>query len=936
MFNAQSIRSKFDELLCYVAEEEPDFICITEAWVSEGYFGDNLLDYQIQGYNTFSCDRGSEKKGGGILIYVNELLSATLLPDNHKNLSVESLWLDVTVGKGKSGRVRVGAFYRPGTLTLGDQLELDKCICEEIQRNYCSQCLIIGDFNLRDYEDAGSGSPACKMFRKCLEENLFMHQFVNEPTRKNSILDLVFSDVGDLVQALSVGETLGNSDHSIVRFMLQISGTVKDNLTVIPNFGKADFDSFRLALQEIRWEHEFADLNAYEMWDKFKSILHNVQLGNIPQKHRRKRKLTKPAWLTTDVRKEIRIKKNAFKKFKTNPNDSNLVAYRTARDAVKKLIRGTKRSKEMDLAKNCNRDSKKFFSFYKLSKVSNSVGPLEVNGNLVTEDVEIVEELSSQFKSVFTSEDKSKLPIVDHSLVPPVRLGSIDPISAAVVSTYLKKIKPNKAAGPDEVYARILHEAREQLAQPLSIIFDRSFLHCEIPADWKRANVVPIFKKGSKGKVENYRPVSLTSLVCKVLESIIKDHMVCFLDEYSLIRETQHGFRKGRSCLTNLLEFLDFVSEQFDIGNQVDAAYLDFSKAFDKVPHARLILQLELHGFSGPLIKWIESWLTRRQQRVILNGARSSWQEVLSGVPQGSVLGPLLFIVFVNSIEEGLNSRVLKFADDIKIFRSVQGEIDHNQLQEDLNNLVHWSEEWQMKFNFDKCKVMHVGRDKYRDAYLMGGQVLAVTEQERDLGVVLNNKLGVSEQCKVARGKALRMLGAINRNVAYKNGEVIKKLYCAYVRPHLEFCIQAWSPTYEKDSWLLERVQKRATKMVNGLSNLSYGQRLKKLDMFSLRYRRLRGDLIETFKFVHGQDTGYMKDMFEFSNSNIVRGHKYKIKTKHSRTRLRQSFFSNRVTANWNRLPESIVSSSSLNVFKNRIDEYFREKGLVFRYKKDE
>ena len=146
--------------------------------------------------------------------------------------------------------------------------------------------------------------------------------------------------------------------------------------------------------------------------------------------------------------------------------------------------------------------------------------------------------------------------------------------------------------------------------------------------------MVPIFKKGSKGKVENYRPVSLTSLVCKVLESIIKDHMVCFLDEYSLIRETQHGFRKGRSCLTNLLEFLDFVSEQFDIGNQVDAAYLDFSKAFDKVPHARLILQLELHGFSGPLIKWIESWLTRRQQRVILNGARSSWQEVLSGGPR--------------------------------------------------------------------------------------------------------------------------------------------------------------------------------------------------------------------------------------------------------------------------------------------------------------
>ena len=168
--------------------------------------------------------------------------------------------------------------------------------------------------------------------------------------------------------------------------------------------------------------------------------------------------------------------------------------------------------------------------------------------------------------------------------------------------------------------------------------------------------------------------------------------------------------------------------------------------------------------------------------------------------------------------------------------------------------------------------------------------MLSVTQQEKDLGAILNTKLGASEQTKEARTKALRMLGAINRNVSYRSEEVIRKLYCAYVRPHLEYCIQAWSPSYEKDCWLLERVQKRATKMVNGISNLAYEERLKKLNMFSLRYRRLRGDLIEVFKFVNGLERGYLGEMFEFNRNDAIRGHKFKIKVNHSRTRLRQTF----------------------------------------------
>ena len=508
-------------------------------------------------------------------------------------------------------------------------------------------------------------------------------------------------------------------------------------------------------------------------------------------------------------------------------------------------------------------------------------------------------------------------------------------ISSDLVRTHLKKTKPNKAEGPDGIHARVLNECEKEIALPLAIIFSRSLTETRIPLDWKRANVIPIFKKGDKSNVENYRPVSLTSLVCKTMESILKDKIVDFLDENDIIRDTQHGFRRGRSCLTNLLEFFDRATESFDKGRQLDVSYLDFSKAFDKVPHKRLCLQLKWHGINTRILHWIENWLSGRQQRVLLNGTKSGWNDVLSGVPQGSVLGPLLFLIFINSIEDDVNSTVLKFADDLKVFRIIEGKHDQEVLQADLDKLVEWSETWQMKFNLSKCNVMHMGRAKYETAYEMGGQRLVQIENEKDLGVKVNTKLSASEQVTTARKKALRMLGAINRNVSYKSGEVITKLYCAYVRPHLEYCVQAWSPTYEKDCWLLERVQKRATKMVRGISTLEYEDRLRTLNLFSLKYRRLRGDLIETYKFVNGQDIGYLKGMFEFSRQIRGRDHQHKLIIKQSRTRLRQSFFSRRVVGHWNKLPESVTSAASLASFKKRLDEYYMESGLVHKYNWD-
>ena len=212
-----------------------------------------------------------------------------------------------------------------------------------------------------------------------------------------------------------------------------------------------------------------------------------------------------------------------------------------------------------------------------------------------------------------------------------------------------------------------------------------------VPLEWKEANIIPLFKKGSRNKSVNYRPVSLTSVICKVLETIIRDHMMDFLIKHKLINPSQHGFLKARSCLSIFI-FFEEITKWVDEGSPVDVIYLDFQKAFDKVPHQRIILKLKSHGMGNSIINWIEQWLKDRRQRVDVDGEVSSWKPVLSGVPQGSVLGPILFLVYINDLEEGVTGNILKIADDTKLFRKVKEIGDKQKLQDDIDKLVKWSE----------------------------------------------------------------------------------------------------------------------------------------------------------------------------------------------------------------------------------------------------
>ena len=287
--------------------------------------------------------------------------------------------------------------------------------------------------------------------------------------------------------------------------------------------------------------------------------------------------------------------------------------------------------------------------------------------------------------------------------------------------------------------------------------------------------------------------------------------------------------------------FFEEITKWVDEGSPVDVIYLDFQKAFDKVPHQRLILKLKSHGMGNSIINWLEQWLTDRRQRVVVDGEVSSWKSVLSGVPQGSVLGPILFLVYIDDLEEGVTGNILKFADDTKLFRKTKQIGYKKKLQDDIDKLVRWSEKWQMLFNFGKCKCLHTGPGNTGMNYEMGGTILSKTVKEKDLWVSMNANMKVSEQCRIAASKGNQVIGMIRRNITYKEKSLIVPMYKAIVRPHLEYCIQAWSPDIRKYIDMLEKIQRRATKLIPGLKDLRYERTTRGMWTDNTRNAKIKG-----------------------------------------------------------------------------------------------
>ncbi len=322
---------------------------------------------------------------------------------------------------------------------------------------------------------------------------------------------------------------------------------------------------------------------------------------------------------------------------------------------------------------------------------------------------------------------------------------------------------------------------------------------------------------------------------------------------------------------------------------------------------------------------------------MIVNGSHSRDEAVTSGVPQGSVLGPVLFLIFINDLPEVINAAVRIFADDdTKIFQPINERADQQKLQENLGRLEEWADTWKMPFHPEKCKVMHIGKEieQFRYTKLANGYSvpLEYTDEEKDLGVIVDNSLCFEQHCEAAINKANRILSVIRRSFKYIDREVLLTLYKSLVRPHLEYGNTIWNPTLKKVIRSDEAVQRRATKMIPDLTELSYPERLKQLRLPSLVYRRHRGDMIQTYKIMHHKYDLDEKQFFKTPTDGRTRGHSYKLFKERSETAVRRNFFSRRVIDLWNELPESVVSAKDVDVFKQRLDSHWLNRDWLYDF----
>jgi len=674
--NAQSLGNKLQELHYLLYFERFDVVLITESWLDDS-FTQGLLDPKLK-YNVFRKDRN--RHGGGVCIFISNQLKTVRVDLDEKYNHLEILCIDILI---KPLSLRVFVTYRPPGVDAAAVMylaSLTECIHSYCLLNRVN--VVTGDLNSPKINWTDLTCPNDSIHKPlldCVIECGFS-QVVEFPTRQAHILDIILIDEVQHVLTVSEKPPIGYSDHCCVEFSLLVD-TVED--TTVPNscyylWHSADFPGINDYLGNTDWYNLICNFPAaIDMWTTFMNVVFHAVNLYVPIKSSkvhcgRHRKCNSPVY-PKEIRKAFAKKLRCWRKYKTDSRQHiHKTQYYKRVQICKDLVHSYEKDCELRILEANNIGA--FYRFVnKRLRNKTGISPLhDSSGHLITDDAIKADLLNNYFASVSTT-DNGILPTSVSICHCTHKLEHIV-FTELSVAAAIHKLKSNLSSGPDGLPPLFYKCTAGCLAKPLAALFTQLMSVSVVPEDWKVATIVPVFKKGTATNVENYRPISLTCVASKIMERIISDQMASFFLENNVINKAQHGFLKGLSTSTNLLECFNHWTISIQARKSVTIAYIDFAKAFDTVSHPKLLYRLKLYGIDGCLLKWIERFLSGRSHTTRVGQCLSTIRDLSCGVIQGSGIGPLLFITYINELADLLSDYkviVKLFADDLKLYAEI-------------------------------------------------------------------------------------------------------------------------------------------------------------------------------------------------------------------------------------------------------------------------
>ena len=954
--NKRKIKYLSDKTLCV---DDMKIIILTETHLNEEV---KDAEIKIDNYNIYRADRTNRERGG-VAIYLHNSLQA-----DETNIKKFSNGIcEIIILYIKELNLSIICLYRPPDTTELEFEQPIQIIDEYIKMNPNRIMILIGDMNFpqikwkkNDTEvipTINSGytldkqNQAIKLLDIANEH--FLQQMIDTPTRGKNIIDLIYVSNPELIDEISVEETTKSlTDHNVIYFDYKsnkekvkvytdsIHPTDINSLEKYSYWSeKSDWNSMNNYLNNVDWDTKINSVTSVE--EDIKQIYKCCDDASnkfIPLKRRIRKQIIPPDRRIL-MRKRNKLRKILSRK-KNNETLRKLIEIETN---IIKSIEKERLREEEKAVKAIKYNCKAFYKhIQKYAKNKTRIGPLtNTDGELENDPEKMSEILKIQYEKSFnykkaeneiTIEDelKDSFQHIDNFFDHDAHFSDIH-ITENDVDKAINETKLNTSAGPDYLLPILLHKCRESLLKPLTAIFNKSLKNTDIPPIWKEAVISPIYKGGDKSEAINYRGISLTSVIPKLLERIIRWYLIRYLEINDAFPDSQHGFREGRSTVSQLLEQYESIIDAYENKENIDIIMLDYSKAFDKINVSILLNKLKKLGIGGNIGKWIAKFLIGRKQRVRINGQYSSNSDIVSGVPQGTILAALLFLVYISDINEKINeSTLVSYADDSKMFKRVKNLEQCEQLQSNINTIFKWTDENLMTFNTDKFEVLRIGtidRIKNEIKYLTpDGQILIEKEVVKDLGVYINNKGDFTDHIINKTIKAKQACGCILRSFITRDEIPLMTLFRSIVQPIIDYCSVVWSPYKKKEICEIEQIQRNFTKKIKGMENLEYHERLKKLKIYSCERRRERYDILYAFKILQGKvpNVGLKVKWSQRRGKVLVPPPIMRNSSEHANT-LRHNAYRSRATRLFNSIPKEIrnlTDRTSIQSIKRKLDKY--------------